>query len=70
MKLHPRTMPVERARAEIGLALIRMQEEHDLTNIEMLQAIGLVQSQILTYMLRAERHPGDPETKADEAGDD
>lgn len=69
MKLHERTMPVARARAEICLALIRLQEEHDLTDIEMLQAIGEAQALILKYMLRAERHPNDPEAKGDEAGE-
>lgn len=70
MKLHARTMHVSRARNEIGLALIRLQQEHDLTDIEMLQAINEAQASILKYMLRAERHPTDPEAKGDEAGEE
>ena len=67
MKLHPRTLPVQGAEASIGLALIDMQREHDLTDVEMLRALLSCIQHISTHLLRAERHPGDPDRKADEA---
>lgn len=67
MKLHPRTLPVQGAEAEIRLALIRLQQERDLTDVEMLQAVGVWQASVLKYMLRAERHPEDPDRPADQA---
>jgi hypothetical protein len=66
VKLHPRTLPVQRASADIRLTLIRLQGEHELTDIEMLRAVGEFQDTLLKTMLRAERHPDDPERKADE----
>lgn len=66
MRLHPRTLPVQGAAAEIRLALIRLQDEHGLTDVEMLQAVGQWQAGKLKWMLRAERHPKDPDRGADE----
>ena len=66
LRLHPRTMPVQRASAEIRMALINAQKEHGLTDIEMLQAVAEWQATHLKYMLRAERHPDDPDAKGDE----
>ena len=67
MRLHPRTRPVERAKLDLREQLLTFQEEHDLTNVEMLQALTEAQQVVLKYMLREERHPGDPDRKADEA---
>lgn len=67
VKLHPRTLPVQGAAAEIRLALIRLQDEHGLTDIEMLQAVGAWQAGKLKHMLRAERHPDSPDRGGDEA---
>lgn len=67
LRLHPRTLPVQGAEARIKLALLELQQEHDLTDVEMLQILHLAQLSILKYMLRAERHPDDPDRKADEA---
>lgn len=66
LRLHSRTMPVEQAKAELGVTLARFQREHDLTDIEMLVALAAQQQQLLKYRLRQERHPDDPERKADE----
>lgn len=67
MRLHPRTLPVQQAGNAIRTELIRLQEQHDLTDVEMLRILLDHQHTITKYMLRAERHPEDPERKADEA---
>lgn len=67
MRLHSRTLPVQKAGNQIKMSLIEMQQEHDLTNVEMLRVLIEAQQEITKYMLRDERHPGDPEHKADEA---
>jgi len=67
MKLHPRTMPVQGASAAVKMALLDLQAEHDLTDVEMLQVLHDASLGLLKHLLRAERHPGDPGRKADEA---
>lgn len=67
LRLHDRTRPVQRAEHDIRDKLLALQEEHDLTDIEMLQVLSSAEGEILKYMLRRERHPDDPEKKADEA---
>jgi hypothetical protein len=66
VKLHERTLPVQKASNEIRTELDRLQEEHDLSDIEMLRVLLDHQQNITKYMLRDERHPDDPERKADE----
>lgn len=67
MKLHPRTLKVQRAEAALRKALLDFQEEHDLTDIEMLRALSDHGRRIMTWLLRAERHPDHLDRKADEA---
>lgn len=67
LRLHPRTMPVRKAGAVFTDWLINFQEERDLTDIEMMQILTEAQQMVLKYALRAERHPDDPDRKADEA---
>ncbi|MFD0853581.1 hypothetical protein ACFQ07_15195 [Actinomadura adrarensis] len=67
MRLHPRTLPVQSAGAELKAQLIAFQIEHDLTNVEMLGLLQDAASDVTRRLLRAERHPNDPERKADEA---
>ena len=43
-----------------------LQREHGLTDVEMLQAVTSWQGTVFKYMLRAERHPGDPDKAGDE----
>jgi hypothetical protein len=64
---HKRTQPVALASSAISLALWEMQDQHGLTDVEMLQALASHQQSMLKYMLRAERHPEDPDKRADEA---
>ena len=67
LRLHPRTRPVRKAAVVFIDWLIGFQEEHNLTDIEMMQIITEGQQMVLKYALRAERHPDDPDAKADEA---
>jgi hypothetical protein len=67
LKLHSRTMLVQRASADIRTALLDLQEQHDLTDVEMLGVVGEWQAGKLKWMLRAERHPDEPGKRADEA---
>ena len=62
---HDRTQSVAEASADVAWQLGRLQREHGLTNIEMLQAVGSWQMSCLKYVLRAERHPDNPGEPAD-----
>lgn len=66
LRLHPRTMPVQKAEGHLKRYLWDFQKEYDLTDIELLRALIECQVTVTKYMLRAERHPDDPERKADE----
>ena len=66
IRLHPRTMQVQRAGAALTQLLLDWQEEHDLTCIETATALTGQLDRQLKYALRHERHPRDPERKADE----
>ncbi len=67
MKLHRRTLPVQQASIKIQAQLDLLQQEHDLTDVEMLRVLLDHQQTLTKYLLREERHPGQPERKADEA---
>lgn len=67
MRLHPRTLPVQKAAANIRTELGELQDIHDLTNVEMLGILLEIAGHYTKYVLRAERHPDDPDRKADEA---
>jgi len=67
LRLHPRTMPVQRAGAELGMFLARWAESNNLTAIEVCVLLTEQLQGWLKYPLRAERHPGNPDQKADEA---
>lgn len=66
MRVSARAQAVAIAQADIAVALNKLQREHGLTNIEMLQAVTSWEASTLNYMLRAERHPDDPGKGADE----
>jgi hypothetical protein len=66
MKLHPRTLPVERASAAICGDLNQLQEAHGLTDVEMLRILLDHQQTVTKRLLRGERHPDDPDRNADE----
>lgn len=67
MRLHERTLPVQKAEAEFGLMWIDFCQENDLTYVEALQILNGTIAGHLKYMLRAERHPDEPEKRGDEA---
>ena len=62
---HSRTQAAAEASADVAWQLSRLQREHGLTTTEMLQAVGSWQMSCLKYMLRAERHPDNPDEPAD-----
>jgi hypothetical protein len=66
LRLHPRTSPVQKAHGHLKRWLWEFQQEYGLTDIELLQGLADAELSVLKYMLRAERHPDDPEAKADE----
>jgi len=67
LKLHPRTMLVQRAEAEFHVLVARFLDAHsDLTDIELAQIMLIAAPIPLKYALRAERHPDNPSRKADE----
>lgn len=55
-KRHEREKITHKAGAKIELALLELQDEHDLTDVEMLQMINSWTQTKLKYMLRFERH--------------
>lgn len=67
MKVHDRTMPVGILRAELALEVWRWVEGKDITLVELAQALNEIQASVLKLSLRHERHPDDPDRKADEA---
>ena len=67
LRLHPRTLPVQSAGADLSLLLIDWQDTRDLTDTETLGLLAEQVQRIHKRLLRAERHPGDPDRKADEA---
>lgn len=66
LRLHSRTMRVQSAAAQLHMDLINFQADLELTDLEMLIALGTWHDHHLKMMLRAERHPEDPDRKADE----
>jgi hypothetical protein len=66
VKLHPRTLPVQRARIELDELVWKWMNAHDVTYVEAVRCLLEVTQTITKYQLREERHPGDPERKADE----
>lgn len=67
IRLHQRTMEVQRAESKIHNHLLAVMEEHDLTFTEAASILVSLTQSALKYALRTERHPGKPGKKADEA---
>lgn len=67
MRLHERTMPVNKARADFRSMIWGWAEERDLTYVELVGILLEAALDVKKYMLREERHPGEPDRKADEA---
>lgn len=67
IQLHKRTMLCQKAGNELSSLITTWLQKHDLTYLEAIRCIQEVQFRWINYALRAERHPDDPERKADEA---
>lgn len=67
IRLHPRTRTVEKAEADLHTYLSHLIEDRHLTWTEAALILARLQTGVLKYALRAERHPDNPERKADEA---
>jgi hypothetical protein len=61
MKLHPRVMLWQAARADIGKALGEAIARFELTHLELLQILNEEMAAWIKYGIRSERHPDDPE---------
>ncbi len=69
MKLHERTMMVQQAGNKLARVILEWSEKEgeELTWIEVARILNEQVAMALKYALRVERHPDDPEKKADEA---
>ena len=67
-KLNPRTQPVSAAAGEIGAMFWQQVEKHGLSYGEAMGVIAGLCSSLAKEMVRAERHPGDPDTPGDVIG--
>lgn len=67
IRVHPRTQIVRAASLDLEQAVWKVIKDHDLTYIETLKIINEATGNVLRYALRSERHPDDPEKRADEA---
>lgn len=59
-------MRVERARGKLHDYVLGFSDKHELTDIEMAGILLYLAGRFNNLALREERHPGDPEKKADE----
>jgi len=64
IRVSKRTQEVERAKTKIAVKVIHMVDEAGLTDIEYLSMLVSMQAGALKSMLRAERHPDDPDRPA------
>lgn len=67
LRVHERTQLVQRAGIEMSIACSEIWEKHDLTTAEYVHCLVQLPAGATKYLLREERHPDDPEKKADEA---
>jgi hypothetical protein len=68
LRLHPRTQLVAKAKNELESTFLDFLELHpELTYTEICLMLNYLSERCLTYNLRHERHPGQPDKKADEA---
>lgn len=67
MRIHPRTKTVNKARGELTEFLCDLEQRHELTIGEVLSLLGEEVMHFARFQVRADRHPHDPDKKADEA---
>lgn len=63
MRVSAEANRVNQAQSQLAVMVLEFQQEHDLSDIEVLQALHEIAQSKLKYMLRYERH-GDYETPA------
>ena len=67
IELHPRYFKVAEAGAEINLAILKLEEKHDLTVAEMVRILLEIAMDFNKFQIQHDRHPNDPDKKGDEA---
>lgn len=67
MKIHPRTLIVDKARLAFDQFLLDLEQKHNLTYGEIFSLLGGAVVSLAKYQIRAERHPEEPGKKGDEA---
>ncbi len=67
MKLHERHAVTSAASVDLNGLTLDWLQRHDLTWAEAVRILANRLSQLSVYPVRCERHPGDPDKKADEA---
>lgn len=67
MRIHERTLKVQKAGFDLGEAVINVIRDHGLTATEAVRLLLGEAQRWTNEALRVERHPDDPERKADEA---
>lgn len=60
LRMHERTSLVDAAERDLERVVLDWQMKHDLSYLEILQSMTIIQGRTLKYALRHERHP-DPE---------
>jgi len=65
MKIHPRSIVVDKAALDAAVALDGIANNYSLTTTELFIVINRYQSNVLKHLLRMERHPDDPSQPAD-----
>ena len=65
--LHPRLELVDKASLELGKALTPIIKKYNLTYVEVNEILLTAALHWNKYAKRVERHPNDPDKKADEA---
>lgn len=67
MSLHPRYFNVNEAKYKVLEAILKIEQEYELTYGEIFGILGDTVSDYAKYAIRDERHPNDPGKKGDEA---
>jgi hypothetical protein len=67
MKLHERTLVVQKVRHEFEAFLLELEQKHELSYGELFSMLGNAIANLAKYQIRSERHPDDPDKREDEA---
>ena len=67
MKIHERTLVVQKARHTFETFMLELEQEYGLSYGELFSLHGNAIANLAKYQIRGERHPDDPDKKGDEA---